>query len=129
MRRFLTLVFAMLVIAAPVFAQEEGGAGGLPSSLFGSTDFGTRGPQANPMDAVKKFFAQAKVTFSGDQEKAIKPIVEAAFKQVQDTVERFNAQQAAGSGAVGAAVAAIIRSWPPNFRKSTMTFCLRLSCC
>jgi len=95
MRRFLTLVFAMLVIAAPVFAQEEGGAGGLPSSLFGSTDFGTRGPQANPMDAVKKFFAQAKVTFSGDQEKAIKPIVEAAFKQVQDTVERFNAQQAA----------------------------------
>jgi len=98
MRRCLMLVFAMLFVCAPIFAQEEGGAG-LPSSLFGSTDFGTRGPQANPMDAVKKFFAQAKVTFSGDQEKAIKPIVETAFKQVQDTVERFNAQQAAGGGA------------------------------
>jgi hypothetical protein len=86
-------VFAVLLMAAPVFAQEEGG-GGLPSSLFGATDFGARGPQANPMDAVKKFFAQSKVTFSGDQEKAIKPIVENAFKEVQETVERLNGQAA-----------------------------------
>jgi len=87
--------FAFFLLAAPLFAQEEGG-GGLPSSLFGGTDFGARGAQANPMDAVKKFFAQSKVTFSGDQEKALKPIVEAAFKQVQDTVERLGSQPAAG---------------------------------
>src|SRR5215813_11374935 len=93
-------VFAVLLMAAPVFAQEEG-AGGLPSSLFGATDFGARGPQANPMDAVKKFFAQAKVTFSGDQEKAIKPIVEAAFKEVQDTVERLGGGQSAAGGERG----------------------------
>jgi hypothetical protein len=98
-------VFAVLLMAAPVFAQEEGG-GGLPSSLFGATDFGARGPQANPMDAVKRFFAQSKVTFSGDQEKAIKPIVENAFKEVQETVERLNGQAAAngerrGGGADG----------------------------
>src|SRR5262250_2482719 len=86
-------VFAVLLMTAPVFAQEEGG-GGLPSSLFGATDFGARGSQANPMDAVKKFFAQSKVSFSGDQEKAIKPIVETAFKQVQDSVERLSAQPA-----------------------------------
>jgi hypothetical protein len=88
-------VFAILLITAPAFAQEEGGAG-LPSSLFGSTDFGTRGQQANPMDAVKKFFAQAKVTFSGDQERTIKPIVETAFKQVQDSVERLGQPSTGG---------------------------------
>src|SRR5262245_6233196 len=86
-------VFVVLLLATPLFAQEEGG-GRLPSSLFGGADFGTRGSQANPMDAVKKFFAQSKVTFSGDQEKAIKPIVENAFKQVQDSVERLSAQPA-----------------------------------
>ena len=98
-------VFGVLLLAAPVFAQEEGG-GGLPSSLFGGTDFGARGPQANPMDAVKKFFAQSNVTFSGDQEKAIKPIVENAFKEVQATVERVGNQAGAngerrGGGADG----------------------------
>jgi len=86
-------VFVVFLLATPLFAQEEGG-GGLPSSLFGGTDFGTRGSQTNPMDAVKKFFAQSKVTFSGDQEKAIKPIVETAFKQVQDSVERLSSQPA-----------------------------------
>jgi hypothetical protein len=87
-------VFAVLLLAASLCAQEEGG-GGLPSSLFGATDFGSRGPQANPMDAVKKFFAQSNITFSGDQEKAIKPIVENAFKEVQGTVERLSGQPAA----------------------------------
>ena len=89
-------VLAVLLLASPLFAQEEGGGGGLPSSLFDGTDFGARGPQANPMDAVKRFFAQSKVTLSGDQEKAIKPIVETAFRQVQDAVERSGAQPAAG---------------------------------
>jgi len=98
-------VFGVLLLAAPVFAQEEGG-GGLPSSLFGGTDFGARGPQANPMDAVKKFFAQSNIAFSGDQEKAVKPIVENAFKEVQETVERVSNQASAngerrGGGADG----------------------------
>jgi hypothetical protein len=87
-------IFAILLFVAPAFAQEEGGAG-LPSSLFGGGDFGARGQQANPMDAVKKFFSQAKITFSGDQEKAIKPIVEAAFREVQETVERISGQPGA----------------------------------
>src|SRR5262245_16938678 len=84
-------VLAVLLVATPVFAQEEGG-GGLPSSLFGGGDLGNRGQQANPMDAVKKFFTNANVTVTGDQEKAMKPVVEAAFKQVQDTVERLGGQ-------------------------------------
>ncbi len=98
MRRWIW-VFALLLLAMPVFAQEEGGGGGgLPSSLFGGGDFANRGEQPKPMDAVKKFFTQAKVTISGDQEKAIKPIVEAAFKQVQDTVEKYNSQPGAAGG-------------------------------
>jgi len=92
-------VLAILLLAAPAFAQEEGGGGGgLPSSLFGGADFGDggRGQRANPMDAIKRFFGQAKVTIGGDQEKSIKPIVDAAFKQVQDTVEKMGGQPAAG---------------------------------
>jgi len=89
-------IFAILLFAIPALAQEEGGGGGLPSSLFGGGDFGGRGgEQAKPMDAIKKFFAQSKVTVSGDQEKAMKPIVDAAFKQIQDTVEKYNSQPAA----------------------------------
>src|SRR2546425_3996300 len=90
-------VFAALLIAMPVFAQDEGGGGGLPSSLFGGGDLGgARGEQANPMNAIKAFFTKANVTIAGDQEKAIKPIVETAFKQVQDAVERLSPQPAAG---------------------------------
>jgi len=92
-------ILAILLLAAPAFAQEEGGGGGgLPSSLFGDADFGDggRGQRANPMDAIKRFFGQAKVTIGGDQEKSIKPIVDAAFKQVQDTVEKMGGQPAAG---------------------------------
>ena len=95
-------VLIVLVFAMPALAQDEGGGGGLPSSLFGGGDFGSnRGEQPKPMDAVKKFFAQAKVTISGDQEKAMKPVVEAAFKQVQDTVERLAPQPGAEGGRGG----------------------------
>src|SRR4051794_19102012 len=88
-------VFAALMVAMPVFAQDEGGGGGLPSSLFGGGDLGGRGEQAKPMDAVKKFLANANVTINGDQEKTLKPMIEAAFKQVQDTVERLSPPPAA----------------------------------
>jgi hypothetical protein len=93
-------IFASFLIAAPAFAQEEGGGGGgLPSALFGGGDIGGNRPdQPNPMDSIKKFFAQANVTIAGDQEKAIKPIVEAAFKQIQDTVERLQPPDAAAGG-------------------------------
>jgi hypothetical protein len=96
--KVLSALVTILLLVSPGFAQDEGGGGGLPSSLFGGGDIGGRGgEQANPMDAVKKFFAQAQVNIAGDEERAIRPIVQAAFKQVQDTVERYN--QAAGQPA------------------------------
>jgi hypothetical protein len=48
------------------------------------------------MEAVKKFLAQSKVTLSGDQERTLRPTIEAAFKQVQDTVEKLSPQPAGG---------------------------------
>jgi hypothetical protein len=95
-------IFVALLVAMPVFAQDEGGGGGLPSSLFGGGDFGSRGEQAKPMDAVKKFLANANVTLNGDQEKALRPTIEAAFKQVQDTVERLSPPAAGGGNEPGA---------------------------
>ena len=97
----LSWVFVALMIAAPVFAQEEGGGGGLPSSLFGGDSPGGRANEVNPMDSVKRFLLQSKVTLSGDQEKTLKPAIEAAFKLVQDTVEKFSAGQPAAGGERG----------------------------
>jgi hypothetical protein len=95
MKRAIWLI-AGLLIAMPLFAQEEGGGGGLPSSLFGGDSPIGRGNEANPMEAVKKFLAQSKVTLSGDQERTLRPMIEAAFKQVQDTVEKLSPQPAGG---------------------------------
>ncbi len=92
------LVFVVLIAATPAFAQDEGGGGGLPSSLFGAGDGGgfSRGEQANPMEAVKKFLAQSKVALSGDQERKLKPVIESTFKLVQDLVEKYNTPAGAG---------------------------------
>src|SRR5687767_9278550 len=96
-------VFIALLLAAPLFAQDEGGGGGgLPSSLFGGDAPASRGNEANPMDAVKKFLAQSKVTLGGDQEKTLKPIIESAFKQVQATVEKFGPPPGQGGERGGA---------------------------
>jgi hypothetical protein len=97
----LLCICAIALLATPVFAQDEGGGGGLPSSLFGGALDAPRGEQPKPMDAVKKFFAQAQVNISGDQERAMRPVVESAFKQVQDTVERLSAAQPGGQPARG----------------------------
>jgi hypothetical protein len=96
MKRAIWFIVSLLIITTPSFAQDEGGGGGLPSSLFGGDSPAGRGTEANPMEAVKKFLAQSKVSLSGDQEKTLKPIIESAFKQVQDTVEKFNPQQGRG---------------------------------
>ncbi len=97
---FRNLLF-LLLLAAPLFAQDEGG-GGLPSSLFGGdAPISSRGNEANPMDAVKKFLAQSNVTLGGDQERALKPTIESAFRLVQDTVEKYNTQPGARAGRGG----------------------------
>ena len=87
-------IIALLLVAAPAWAQDEsppeggfgGGGGGGQAQVF------TRIDSINPMDQVKTFLGKAKISLSGDQEKALKPAAEAALKEAQDVTERFNAQ-------------------------------------
>src|SRR5436190_20001032 len=81
-------VSALLLAATPLFAQEEepqapfaGGGGG--AQVF------TRVDSVNPMEQVKAFLAKASIMLSSDQERTLRPAVEAAIKQLQDISDRF----------------------------------------
>ncbi len=98
MKRCIGLLAALL-IAVPVFAQDDeapgdgaGGGGGGQAQVF------TRVDALNPMDQVKTFLAKAAIKLSGDQEKDLKPQVEAALKQAQEATERLRPQPAGGGG-------------------------------
>jgi hypothetical protein len=91
------LMFAVLLAATHLFAQDDapttpfaGGAGG--AQVF------TRVDNANPMEQVKAFLAKANITLNSDQEKTLRPSVEAAIKQLQDINERFAAQRGGRAG-------------------------------
>ena len=89
-------VLAVFLAAAPVFAQDEAGGpafggGGGDAQVF------TRIDAVNPMDQVKAFLlTKANVTLTSDQEKALRPTVEAALQQIRDISDRVAAQ---GGGA------------------------------
>ena len=83
-------VSAALLMAASLFAQDEA-----PSSPFAGGDgqqVFTRVDDVNPMDSVKAFLAKAKITLSGDQEKALKPAVDASLQQMRDVAARLGPQ-------------------------------------
>jgi hypothetical protein len=73
--------FRDIRIGEPVSAWTRA-EGVLPSSLFGGGPAESR-RTTKPMDAVKVLLS--KISLSGD-EKAMKPIVENALAEVQDTV-------------------------------------------
>src|SRR5207249_7263142 len=84
-------VSALLLAATPLLAQEEepqapfaGGGGG--AQVF------TRVDSVNPMEQVKAFLAKASITLNADQERTLRPAVEAAIKQLQEISDRFAAR-------------------------------------
>src|SRR5437762_5324840 len=84
-------VSALLLAAAPLLAQEEepqapfaGGGGG--AQVFSRVD------SVNPMEQVKAFLAKASIMLNSDQERTLRPAVEAAIKQLQDISDRFAAR-------------------------------------
>lgn len=89
-----------LLIAVPAFAQEEGGGGGDGTAGIGAgqTQVFTRVDTLDPMDQVKTFLAKANIKLSGDQEKQLKPQVDAALKEAQEATERLRPQQAGPGG-------------------------------
>src|SRR2546428_3444653 len=90
-------VSALLLAATPLLAQEEepqapfaGGGGG--AQVF------TRVDAANPMEQVKTFLAKASITLNSDQERTLRPAVEAAIKQLRDINDRFAAERGGRGG-------------------------------
>jgi len=97
------LFFALtvLLIATPMFAQDDGGGGGGAFAGGGGNQVFTRIDAVNPMEPVKAFLqSKANITLSADQEKTLRPQVEAAFQQIRDLSER-NAAQRGGGGQGG----------------------------
>jgi len=102
MRRSI-LVLAAMLAAAPVFAQDEGGGGGGAfAGGGGGNQVFTRVDATNPMDQVKTFLStKANVTLTSDQEKALRPTVEAALQQIREISDRVAAQRGQGRGGAG----------------------------
>ena len=78
-------LFLGLLLAVPAFAQDDAGGGGGALGGGGGNQVFTRIDAVNPMEPVKAFLqSKANVTLSNDQEKALRPIVEASFQQLRD---------------------------------------------
>jgi hypothetical protein len=93
-------VFLGLLLASPAFAQDDaGGGGGLGG---GGNQVFTRIDAVNPMEPVKAFLqSKANVTLTSDQEKALRPIVEASFQQLRDLAASVNPQRGGQDGGGG----------------------------
>ena len=98
MRRAILILITAVLAAVPVFAQEEGGGDGAAGVGPGQTQVVTRVDTLDPMDQVRTYLAKANIKLSGDQEKALKPQVDAALKQAQEVTERFAPQRGAQGG-------------------------------
>src|SRR2546429_8764529 len=99
MRIFWTIA-TLLLAAMPLLAQDDA-----PSAPFagggGGAQVFTRVDSVNPMEQVKAFLTKASITLSSDQERTLRPAVEAAIKQIQDIKGRFfwGGGSAGGGGA------------------------------
>src|SRR5262249_43621214 len=92
-------VLLALLAGTPVLGQDEGGGGGGAFAGGGGNQVFTRIDAVNPMEPVKAFLqSKVNITLSADQEKALRPQVEAAFQQIRDLSERNAAQRGGGQG-------------------------------
>jgi hypothetical protein len=79
-------LLAVLLAVAPAFAQDEAPTGAFAGG--GAAQVFTRVDAVNPMDQVKAFLAKANITLNSDQEKTLRPVVEAAVKQFREIGDR-----------------------------------------
>jgi hypothetical protein len=79
-------LFWILLTLTPVFAQDEAPTGAFAGG--GGAQVFTRVDAVNPMDQVKTFLAKANITLNADQEKTLRPVVEAALKQFREIGDR-----------------------------------------
>jgi len=102
MKKITLTLLISAVVALPVYAQEEGGGGegGATGVGAGQTQVFTRVDAVDPMDQVRTFLGKANIKLSGDQEKVLKPQVDAALKEAQEATEQL-APQAGARGERG----------------------------
>ena len=99
MMKKMLFVLAVSLIAIPTFAQDDGGGGGGAFAGGGGNQVFTRIDAVNPMEPVKAFLqSKANISLSADQEKALRPQVEAAFQQIRDLSDRAAAQRGGAQG-------------------------------
>ena len=96
MKRTIWLAAAALA-AYPLLAQDDAPAGPFAGGGGGAQVF-TRVDNVNPMEQVKAFLMKANITLTSDQEKSLRPAVEAAIKQLQDISDRVAAQRGGRGG-------------------------------
>ena len=88
-------LFIALLVAIPAFAQDDAGGGGGALAGGGNQVF-TRIDAVNPMEPVKAFLqSKVGITLSADQEKALRPQVEASFQQIRDLAASVTTQAGA----------------------------------
>src|SRR5881397_2428756 len=90
MKTFWTIV-VILLAATPVLAQDDAPAAPFAGGGGGAQVF-TRVDSVNPMEQVKAFLAKAGITLNPDQERTLRPAVEAAIRQLQEISDRFAAR-------------------------------------
>ena len=89
-------LFIALLVAIPAFAQDDGGGGGGGALTGGGNQVFTRIDAVNPMEPVKAFLqSKVGITLSADQEKALRPQVEASFQQIRDLAASATPQRGA----------------------------------
>jgi hypothetical protein len=95
MKKIFWLLVSIL-IAIPAVAQDDAGGGGGALAGGGGNQVFTRIDAVNPMEPVKAFLqAKAGITLSADQEKALRPQVEALFQRIRDLSTSVAAQRGA----------------------------------
>lgn len=87
-------VFIGLLLAVPAFAQDDGGGGGGGALAGGGgNQVFTRIDPVNPVEPVKAFLqSKAGITLTGEEEKALRPIVEAEVQQLRDLQAKVTGQ-------------------------------------
>jgi hypothetical protein len=89
-------LFIALLVAIPAFAQDDNGGGGGGALAGGGNQVFTRIDAVNPMEPVKAFLqSKVGITLSADQEKALRPQVEASFQQIRDLATSVTPQPGA----------------------------------